>query len=51
MYKFKQPRYRLKIIKSAMPLPRPRLWNKILDNNTKAFTSSSLFQKKPQKIH
>ena len=22
----------------------PRLWNKILDNNTKAFTSYSLFQ-------
>ena len=41
---FKEPRFSLKITKFAISSRGPRLWNKILDNNTKAFTSYSLFQ-------
>ena len=36
--------FSLKITKFAISSRGPRLWNKILDNNTKAFTSYSLFQ-------
>ena len=41
---FKEPRFRLKVTKFAILSQGPCLWNKILDNNTKAFTSYSLFQ-------
>ena len=44
MCNFKEPRFSLKITKFAISSREPRLWNKILDNNTKAFTSYSLFQ-------
>ena len=44
MCNFKEPRFSLKITKFAISSRGPRLWNKILDNNTKAFTSYSLFQ-------
>ena len=45
MGKFKEPQFSLKVTKFAISSPGPRLWNKILDNNTKAFTKSySLFQ-------
>ena len=44
MYNFKEPRFSLKVTKLAISLRGPRLWNKILDNNTKAFTYYSLFQ-------
>ena len=44
MRNFKEPRFSLKITKFAISSRRPCLWNKILDNNTKAFTSYSLFQ-------
>ena len=44
MCNFKEPRFSLKITKFAISSQGPRLWNKILDNNTKAFTSYSLFQ-------
>ena len=46
IHNFKEPMFNLKITNFAMSSRGPRLWNKILDNNTKAFTSSSLFQKK-----
>ena len=42
MCNFKEPRFSLKVTKFAISLRGPRLWNKILDNNT--FTSYSLFQ-------
>ena len=45
MYNFEESRFSLKITKLAILSPGPRLWNKILDNNIKAFTSASLFQK------
>ena len=45
MYIFKELRFNLKITKFTIPSRGPRLWNKILDNNTNAFPSSSLFQK------
>ena len=38
MCNFKEPRFSLKITKFAILSRGPRLWNKILDNNTKAFT-------------
>ena len=41
---FKEPKFSLKITKFSISPRGPRLWNKILDNNTKAFTPSSLFQ-------
>ena len=41
----KEPSSSLKITKFKMSSRGPRLWNKILDNNTKAFTSRFLFQK------
>ena len=44
MCNFKELRLSLKITKFAISSRGPRLWNKILDNNTKAFTSYSLFQ-------
>ena len=44
MHNFKEPRSSLKVTKFAILSQGPRLWNKILDNNTKAFTSYSLFQ-------
>ena len=44
MCNFKVPRFSLKITKFAISSREPRLWKKILDNNTKAFTSYSLFQ-------
>ena len=42
MCNFKEPWFSLKITKFAIPSQGPRLWNKILDNNTKAFTSYSV---------
>ena len=45
MYNFKEPGFRLKITKFALSSRGPRLWNEVLDNNTKTFTFSSLFQK------
>ena len=44
MHNFKEPRSSLKVTKFAILSQGPRLWNKILDNNTKAFTFYSLFQ-------
>ena len=44
MCNFKEPRFSLKVTKFGILSRRPRLWNKISDNNTKAFTSYSLFQ-------
>ena len=44
IYNFKEPRFSLKVTKFAISSRGPRLWNKILDNNTKAFTSYYLFQ-------
>ena len=44
MCNFKEPRFSLKITKVAISSLGPRLWSKILDNNTKAFASYSLFQ-------
>ena len=44
MCNFKEPRFSLKITKFAISSQGPPLWNKILDKNTKAFTSYSLFQ-------
>ena len=41
---FKETRFRLKVAKFAISSRGPRLWNKILDNNTKVFTSYSSFQ-------
>ena len=41
---FKEPQFSLKITKFAMSSRGTRLWNKIVDNNTKAFISYSLFQ-------
>ena len=35
---FKEPRFSLKITKFAISWRGLRLWNKILDNNTNAFT-------------
>ena len=43
MYNFKEPRFSLKITKFAISSCGPRLWNKILDNDTKAFTFPPLF--------
>ena len=45
MYNFNEPRFILKITKSAISPRGPRAWNKILDNHTKGFTSHCLFQK------
>ena len=36
--------FSLKITRFAISSRGPRIWNKVLDNNTKAFTSHSLFQ-------
>ena len=44
MSNFKEPRFSFKVSKFAISSRGPRLWNKILDNNTKDFTSYSLFQ-------
>ena len=44
MCNFKEPRFSLKITKFTISSRGPRLWNKILNNNTNAFTSYSLFQ-------
>ena len=44
MCNFKEPQFSLKITKFAISSRGPRLWNKILDNKTKAFTSYSLLQ-------
>ena len=44
MCNFKKPRFSLKLTKFAISSRGPRLWNKTLDNNTKTFTSYSLFQ-------
>ena len=44
MCNFKEPRFSLKITIFAISSRGPRPWNNILDNNTKAFTSYSLFQ-------
>ena len=44
MCNFKEPRFSLKITKVAISSRGPRLWSETLDNNTKAFTSYSLFQ-------
>ena len=45
MYNFKELQFSLKVTTFAISSRGPRFWNKILDNNTKAFTSYSLFQK------
>ena len=44
MGNFKKPRFSLKITKFAISSRGPHLWNKILVNNTKAFTTYFLFQ-------
>ena len=44
MCNFKEPRFSLKITKFAVSSRGPHLSNKILDNDTKAFTSYSFFQ-------
>ena len=44
-YNFKERRLSLKITKFAILSRGTFLWNKFLHNNTKAFTSSSFFQK------
>ena len=44
MCNFREPRFSLKITKFAISSQGPRLWNIILDNNTKAFASYSLLQ-------
>ena len=44
MCNYKEPRFSLKVTKSAISSRGPHLWNKIFDNNTEAFTSYSLFQ-------
>ena len=44
MCNFNEPQFSLKVTKFAISSRGPRIWNKILDNNTKAFTSYSLFQ-------
>ena len=44
MCNFKEPRFNLKVTKFAILSWGLRLWNRMLDNNTKAFTSYSLFQ-------
>ena len=44
MCNFKEHRFNLKVTKFGILSRRPRLWNKISDNSTKAFTSYSLFQ-------
>ena len=44
MCNFKEPRFSLKVTKYAILSRGPRLWNKIFDDNTKAFISYSLFQ-------
>ena len=44
MCDFKEPQFSLKITKFAISSRGTRLWNKIVDNNTKAFISYSLFQ-------
>ena len=41
MCNFKESRFSLKITKFAISSRGPRLWNKILHNNTKALTSYS----------
>ena len=46
MCNFKEPPFSLKVTKFAISSRGPRPWNKIFDNNTKAFTSYSLFQTK-----
>ena len=43
MCNFKEPCFSLKLTKFAISSRGPRLWNQILDNNSKAFTSYSLF--------
>ena len=45
MYNFKEPRFSFKKTKLALASRGPSFLNKILDNNTKAFTSSSFFEK------
>ena len=45
MCNFKEPRFSLKITKFTTSSRLACLWNKVLDNIYKAFTSSSLFQK------
>ena len=45
IYNFREPRFSLKITMFAISSLGPRLWNKILDNNARAFKSSYLFQK------
>ena len=44
MCNFKEPRFNLKVTKLAISSRGPRVWSKILDDNTKAFTSYFLFQ-------
>ena len=44
MYNFKEPRFSLQVTKFEISSRGPRLWNKILDNSTKAFTPYYLFQ-------
>ena len=44
MSSLKEPQFSLKVTKFVISSQGPRLWNKILDNNTKVFTSYSLFQ-------
>ena len=44
MCNFKEPQCSLKVTEFAISSRGPRLWNKILDNNIKTFTSYSLFQ-------
>ena len=50
VYNFREPRFSLQITTFAISSRGPRLWNKILNNNTKTFTFPSSFQKKKKKI-
>ena len=49
VYNFREPRFSLQITTFAISSRGPRLWNKILNNNTKTFTFPSSFQKKKKK--
>ena len=44
IYNFKEPRISSKVVVFALLSRGPRFWNKILDNNIKAFKPSLLFQ-------
>ena len=49
IYNFKEPRISSKVIVFAILSLGPRFWNKILDNNVKAFKPSWLFQDRKER--